>query len=123
MEIAKSELLDRISILTHKTQKIGPEIYPEYVKLTNELLFNFPLENIEEAIKGIRKLYELNGEIWKLEFDIRRGKEKQLGLTEVGRRAIAIRGWNGKRISEKNRLNKVFGEDEFMDIKKDHASA
>ena len=122
MEIAKSELLDRISILTHKAQKIGLGVYPEYVKLTNEFLFNFPEEHIVEAIKGIKTLYDINGEIWKLEFDIRAGKEKKLGLTEVGRRAIAIRGWNNKRVTEKNRLNEVFSENEFKDIKKDHAS-
>lgn len=114
------EFIDRISIQLHKVQKIGPESYPEFVKLVEELLLETPSENFEEVIKGLRKLYDINGEIWKLESDLRQGKEKKLGLREVGKRAILIRDKNNKRIAEQNRLIEIFGG--FKNIKKDHAS-
>lgn len=121
MEMTIGEFLDRISIQLHKAQKIGEESYPEFVKLTEELLLETPAENFEEVIKSIRELYRVNGEIWKLESDLRRGKEKKLGLKECGKRAIAIRNWNNKRIAEQNRVIGIFGG--FKNIKKDHAAA
>ena len=115
------EFLDRLSIQIHKVQKIGPECYPEFVKLTEELLLETPADKFEEVIKGIRELYKINGEIWSLESDLRQGKEGKLGLKEVGKRAIQIRDLNNKRIAEQNRLIEIFGG--FKNIKKDHASA
>ena len=114
------EFIDRLSIQTHKVQKIGVESYPECVKLVEELLLKTPVEGFEEVIKSFRELYRINGEIWKLESDLRQGKEGTLGLKEVGKRAIMIRDLNGKRIAEQNRLIGIFGG--FKNIKKDHLS-
>lgn len=120
MEMSFGEYIDRLSIQLHKIQKIGLECYPEFIHLIQELLLETPEYNFKEVIKGFRNLYKLNGEIWKLESDLRRGKEKQLGMAVVGKRAIEIRNWNNKRIAEQNRLNKLFGG--FLNIKKDHIS-
>lgn len=121
MEMTIGEFLDKISIQLHKVEKIGEESYPEFVKLTEELLLNTPIEKFEEVIKGIRNLYYINGEIWKLESALRKGKEKKLGLREIGKRAIMIRNLNKKRIAEQNRLIGIFGG--FRNIKKDHVSS
>lgn len=115
------EFIDRLSILTHKVQKVGEESYPEFIKYVEELLLDTPIEGFEEVIKCFRKLYQINGEIWKKESDIRKGKENELGLEEVGKRALAIRDQNNKRIAEQNRIIGIFGG--FKNIKKDHASA
>ena len=61
------------------------------------------------TIRGIRNSYKINGEIWKLESDIRMNKEKSLGLEECGRRAIEIREINNKRIEAQNVVNKILG--------------
>ena len=121
MEITIGEFADKISIQLHKIKKIGEESYPEFIHLTEELLLETPIENIKEVMKSIRELYRINGEIWKLESDLRQGKEGNLGLKEIGKRAIMIRNWNHKRITEQNRLIDIFGG--FKNIKKDHASA
>ena len=120
MELNMGEFLDKLSISLHKAQKIGSESYPEFIRYAEELLLKIPLENFEEIIKSLRELYEINGEIWKLESDIRKGKEEELGLEEVGRRALAIRNWNNKRIGVQNNLINKFGG--FRNIKKDHLS-
>jgi len=119
-EMYIGEFLDRLSIQLHKVQKIGSESYPEFVKYIEEFLLEIPSENFEEIIKGFRELYKFNGEIWKLESDIRKGKEKELGLEEVGRRALKIRDWNNKRIAVQNKLIEKFGG--FKNIKKNHRS-
>jgi hypothetical protein len=68
----------------------------------------------------ISALFEINGKIWDLESDIRKGKEGELGIEEVGRRAIKIRELNNIRISIKNDVAKHFQE--FGENKYDHAS-
>lgn len=68
----------------------------------------------------IQKLYWINGLIWDLESDIRRGKEGELGLEEVGRRALAIRELNGDRITIKNKIAQSFGD--YREYKYNHAS-
>jgi hypothetical protein len=54
--------------------------------------------------------------MWTLEADLRKGKEGELGLEEVGRRAIAIRDLNKQRVTLKNSISK------FKDIKINHVS-
>ena len=69
----------------------------------------------------IDALYEVNGAIWDLESDIRKGKEGELGLEEVGRRALKIRDLNAKRIQFKNDISERYGED--SEVKGNHASS
>ena len=66
------------------------------------------------------QLQEINGRIWDLESDIRKGKEGELGLEEVGRRAIAIRNINGERIALKQKIAELHGE--YAEKKYNHAS-
>lgn len=47
-------------------------------------------------------------------------KKKELGLEEVGRRALAIRDLNSKRIVIQNKIVEKFGG--FKNIKKNHRS-
>lgn len=117
MIMTKGEFVDRISILLHKAQKIGEKSYPEFVKFAEELLLEVPEEELLIMIKGIRNSYNINGKIWKLESDIRLNKEKELGLEEVGRRAIEIRNINNERIQAQNDINKVLGGFENPNIK------
>ena len=121
MEMTVGEFVDRVSIQLHKVEKIGEESYPEFVHLVEELLLKTPVEGFEEVIKSIRELHRINGDIWILESDLRKGREGKLGLREIGKRAIQIRNLNNKRIAEQNRLIDIFGG--FKNIKKDHASA
>jgi len=69
----------------------------------------------------LERLYDINGKIWDLESDIRKGKEGELGLEEVGRRAIMIRELNKKRISVKNQITEETNMG-FKDVKMNHAS-
>ena len=56
-----------------------------------------------------------------LEADIRKGKEDELGLEEVGRRALQIRDLNKERVAIKNAINEKFN-DGFKEVKVNHRS-
>ena len=70
----------------------------------------------------VDRLTIVNNRIWHKESAIRSGKEQELGLEEVGRRALEIRDLNAERIALKNALNELSGEG-FKDVKVDHVSA
>ena len=77
---------------------------------------------ITESIADIvDRLCIANIKISILESDIRQGKEKELGLEEVGRRALQIRDINRERVALKNALKDIF-KDGFKDIKIKHGS-
>ena len=69
----------------------------------------------------LKQLYAIHNQIWELESKLKSGKEHELSLEEIGRRAIEIRNWNNKRIALKNsmaeKLNCLVRE-----IKQDHLS-
>ena len=111
-----SEIADRYSITLLKSERI------EGLNLQDELnTYCHELNKYENIQNFIDRLYTINGEIWDLESDIRKGKENLLGLEEVGRRAILIRGKNKIRVGIKNEMVEKY-EEGFKDIKMNHAS-
>ena len=121
MKMNIGEVVDRLSILFHKVDKIGDECYEEFYAYAKEVLLNCETDNAKDVIDALRELYKINGLIWALESDIRKGKEGQLGLEEVGRRALEIRNYNQKRVEIKNKIAGELGH--FKDVKIDHASS
>ena len=122
MEMPLPEILDRMSILKLKIERIGEPHLRDEMEAYEEALEEFKLKGVDVDEKWISELYDINGKIWDLESDIRRRKEKELGLEEVGRRAITIRELNKKRVAVKNQ---VVGETGigFRDVKMNHASS
>lgn len=116
MKMPISEIADRYSITLLKSERI------EGVNLQDELnTYKQELDKYNDIQPFIDRLYTINGEIWNLESDIRKGKENLLGLEEVGRRAIMIRGKNKIRVGIKNEMVEKY-EEGFKDIKMNHAS-
>ena len=121
MEMPLSEVLDRLSIVQLKIERIGES----HLLLEREALekavqdFNKKGVNISES--WLQQLIAINSQIWDLEADIRKGKEDELGLEEVGRRAILIRNKNKQRVAIKNKIIEKTGLG-FKDVKMAHAS-
>ena len=111
-----NEIADRHSICRLKEERAAVDmskemnIYEEELKQYNGSIWNY-----------VERLYQINGEIWDLEAAIRQGLDDELGLEEIGRRAIEIRNKNKIRISIKNEIVDAFGEG-FRDIKVNHGS-
>jgi hypothetical protein len=63
----------------------------------------------------------IHNQIWNLEWQLKSGVEHLLPLDEIGRRAIAIRDWNNRRITYKNSIAELFSL-KMREIKTDHLS-
>jgi hypothetical protein len=115
MEMSLGEVVDRYSIVKLKSERTDVNCVEELTALGEEL------NKVEGLTEYVEQLYKVNGRIWDLESDIRKGKEGELGLEEVGRRAIAIRGINGERVAIKNTINTLY-KTGFVETKVNHAS-
>ena len=104
MKISIGDILDRYSICKLKSERTLIDCSAEINALQQEI------NNYTNVESFINSLYIINGKIWDLESDIRKGNENILGLEEVGRRAIEIRQLNGQRVSTKNEINSFFNE-------------
>ena len=121
MEMPLPELLDRLVIVRLKAERIKDKEKEEELKFYINELEEYKKKGIVVKGEWLQMLYDINGKIWDLESDIRKGKEGELGLMEVGRRAIEIRNLNKLRISIKNEITEVTGSG-FKDVKVNHAS-
>jgi len=116
-----AEVLDRLSILKLKIERINEPHLKKELNVFNEAIQKFKNKGIKIKDNWLNDLYKINAKIWDLEADIRKGKENELGLEEVGRRAILIRNLNKERVSIKNKIIEETGIG-FKDVKINHAS-
>jgi len=115
MKIAIGDIIDRYSICLLKKERLKIDNNREIMLLKEEI------KKYEGTDIFIDELYKVNGLIWDLESDIRKGNEDVLGLEEVGRRAIKIREHNNVRVSIKNEINSNYNEG-FIEVKMSHGS-
>jgi hypothetical protein len=115
MKTSIGEIVDRYTICKLKSERLELDLSQEI----NELLLE--ISNYNELETYIERLYGVNGDIWNLESDIRKGNEAILGLEEIGRRALKIRDFNNIRVGIKNEINSKFREG-FVEYKMNHGS-
>jgi len=110
------ELVDRLAIaeVKFKRTKANEEELIWYINQAMRI-------DLTVIVNEYEDLKRIHNEIWELESELKTGRESELSLDELGRRAIAIRDHNNKRVALKNimaeRLNCPVRE-----IKKDHLS-
>ena len=119
MKMPKSEIADRLSITMLKHERTANNLFEEMYSYWDALSDTDTVPY--DILDYVKKLKDVNGQIWDLEADIRAGKEGELGLEEVGRRAIKIRELNKQRVSIKNEMVEKYNEG-FKDIKVNHGS-
>ena len=115
MKTSIGDIADRYSICKLKSERLSLDLSEEINQLQNEIL------NYKDIPKYVGDLYEINGLIWDLESDIRKGNEEILGLEEIGRRALKIRDYNNIRVGIKNKINSMYNEG-FIEVKMNHGS-
>ena len=121
MEMPLSEIIDRFTIVRLKVERIKDPALQKELATYAAAIQEYKHKGVVIDESWITQLYDINGKIWDLEFDIRRGQEGKLGLEEVGRRAIAIRELNKQRVAIKNNIAEATGLG-FKDVKMNHAS-
>ena len=110
------ELVDRYTIACLKYDKTHAN--KEELDFYKEQLVNHNIDLIQVEID---QLYQIHAQIWQLESQLKSGKEQELSLAEIGRRAIDIRDFNNKRIKLKNLVAEKLGC-VVREIKQDHLS-
>jgi hypothetical protein len=110
------ELVDRYSIACLKYDKT--QANKEEVDFYKQQLSKYDTSIVQNEIQ---ELYNIHKQIWNLEAELKSGRENELPLNEIGRRAIAIRDLNNKRIKLKNLAAEKLGCD-VKEIKQDHLS-
>ena len=113
------ELVDRFAIAKlklHKTNGANQEEFDFYDCQLEDSGYDIGM--VEQELE---QLYRIHSEIWNLEAELKAGRESELSLEELGRRAIMIRNLNNQRIQLKNSMAEQLGCS-VREIKKDHLS-
>lgn len=118
------ELIDRLCIARIKYERTQAANQAEldwyqmrYIQLVNTLT----AAQRQTLDHNIEEITVIHNRIWDLEWQLKSGVEHLLPLEEIGRRAIAIRDWNNKRITYKNSIAELFDLN-IREIKTDHLS-
>lgn len=110
------ELIDRLAIAEVKFQRTQAN-REELLWYKDQALH----VDLSEVVNEYEDLKRIHNEIWNLEAELKSGREAELALEEIGRRAIAIRDHNNKRVALKNAIAEKL-ECPVREIKKDHLS-
>ena len=110
------ELVDRLAIAEIKFKRIKANEEELLWYMNQALRIDLSL-----IVEEYEQLKEIHNEIWELEALLKTGRETELSLEEIGRRAIAIRDHNNKRVALKNAIAEKLSCP-VREIKKDHLS-
>jgi hypothetical protein len=110
------ELVDRLVIAEVKFQRTGAN--EEELLWYKDQALRIDLSEIVSEYENLKRIHN---EIWTLEAELKTGREAELALEEIGRRAIAIRDHNNKRVALKNLMAEKLNCP-VREIKKDHLS-
>lgn len=118
------ELCDRLTIAQLKLDRL-PDDEIDKVGLQKQIEYyeSGIDEKNKELLTQLLKLHKVNGLMWDAEYAIRKGLDADLGLEEIGRRAIHIRDLNRDRVAIKNEITVLADQPEFQDCKMNHASS
>ena len=109
-----SEILDRYTITKLKSERTNEDVSEELSTYKKEIDNPDYAEKSSQIASFIERLYEVNGEQWNTEGDIRNGVD--MPLEEIGRLAIEVRDINCKRNAIKGEIVDAFSEG-FKEIK------
>jgi hypothetical protein len=110
------ELLDRLCIAQIKFEITGANaVELDYYETQAK---NLDLELVKSHLGQLKTIHR---EIWQLEKELKSGREEELSLEEIGRRAIKIRDKNNQRVVLKNQMAEIL-DCNVREIKKDHLS-
>jgi hypothetical protein len=110
------ELIDRLCIarVKHARTQGANQVELDWYE---ERLRQLPQSaKLDDAIQAMTDIHHA---IWDLEWQLKSGVEQMLSLQEIGRRAIAIRDFNNKRIALKNSVAGILNHP-VTEIKQDH---
>jgi len=109
-----SEILDRYTITKLKSERTNEDVSDDLRTYKREIDNPDYVGRSNRIVSFIDRLYEINGQLWDTEKDIRNGVD--MPLKEVGRLALKVRDLNIKRNEIKAEIVDTFSEG-FKEIK------
>ena len=103
-----SEILDRYTITKLKSERTNEDVSDELRTYKREINSPDYVDRSNQIASFIDRLYEINGELWDTEGDIRKGVE--MPLEEIGRLALKVRDLNCTRNEIKAEIVDAFSE-------------
>lgn len=110
------ELFDRLAVAQVKWEKTSAN-HAELAWYLGQIA-NYDFKKVHDLFDELKSTHF---QIWELEAELKSGREHELPLEELGRRAIRIRDVNNKRIAIKNKIAEAL-DCPVREIKKDHLS-
>jgi Zn-dependent oligopeptidase len=122
MKIPPAEIIDRMSIVKLKIEKIGDSELKREFKALKQAIEEFKKEGIEINENWLKELYEINSKEWDLlgKVDEERRKSK-MDYKKFADLYSEIEKMNKKRAKAKNKIIEETGIG-FKEIKKEHPS-
>lgn len=118
------ELCDRLTIALLKVEKLPDDEIDKDGLVKQIDYYTGGIDQTNPELQAlINKLFDANKKIWGAEHAIRKGLDDDLGLEEIGRRAINIRDYNRERVAIKNDIADLVSQPEFKDCKMNHLSS
>ena len=108
MKMPLSEIIDRYTITKLKSERTEENVHEELEAYTQEINKYREGDKSNEIDSFIDRLYQINGQMWDTEGDIRSGVD--LPLEEIGRLAIKCRDINCVRNGVKAEIVEMFAE-------------
>ena len=122
MRINPAEIIDRMSIVKLKIERIGDSELLKEMNALKQALKEFKQENIKIKEEWIEELYEINKEEWDLLEKINEERKKEkLNYEKFTKLYLEIEKMNKKRAEAKNKIVEETGKG-FTEIKKNHPS-
>ena len=122
MRVQPGEIIDRMSILKLKMERIKDPYFQEEYSELKKSLEGFKEEGLVIKEEWLDELYEINKEEWDLLEKMNEEKEKGKDFDKIGRLYLQTEIVNKKRSDVKNRIVEETGKG-FKEIKKNHPSA
>lgn len=113
-------VLDNYCIALLKLANTGDENYKKVIRDCVAEFDNYSVKDREFLDEAGTQLLNIHSQIWETEGAIRRAEEENLGLEEVGRRALKVRDLNRERQNVRALVIEYFGEG-VKDVKCNYA--
>jgi len=122
MEIPPSEIIDRMSIVQLKVERIGNEESKTELEILKKEIEHFKKNGLIIEDEWLEELYGINKKEWDLLGAMNEERERGKNLAKIGELYLQTEKVNKQRAEAKNKIVEKTGIG-FKEIKKNHPSA
>ena len=111
VNVSVGELLDKISILQIKSERISDEKKLIEIRKELEILTKLSKDSLENSESWIAKIKPINEKLWQIEDDIRKKEKSKEFDQEFIELARSVYVTNDQRFKMKDEINQFYGSE------------